>query len=355
MPAQFSLPDIVRPSLALRDSWDGESAATFGCRFHDLHELLPTFSRQPFTVNPAVGRGFSPAVGPYVGRDFSPAVARPFRAADIPANPHLDVIVRNPDDFLPVPVPVATVSTRYALVQHRDAMDAVAHALARRKIPPDDLPVDVTTSEFGSRLACSVRLPDTFDFAETDGTRMALTIECFNSVDGSTAFRVLAGWFRFICSNGLIIGNTKLDFRRAHRPSLELGRVEWALERGLRAADLERKRFERWQEREVPWPQVTQWADRTVAEEWGVLAAARLLHIARTGHDARFATARWRGPLSQRPMVPGASVPGSAPPANTVYKVSQILAWLAGQTREVAARIERRSQVVPLVRPLARA
>jgi hypothetical protein len=49
------------------------------------------------------------------------------------------------------------------------------------------------------------------------------------------------------------------------------------------------------------------------------------------------------------------SRPGSAPPADTVYKVTQILAWLAGQTREVAARIEKRSQVVALARRLAHA
>jgi hypothetical protein len=49
------------------------------------------------------------------------------------------------------------------------------------------------------------------------------------------------------------------------------------------------------------------------------------------------------------------SRPGSAPPADTVYKVTQILAWLAGQTCEVAGRIEKRSQVVALVRRLAHA
>lgn len=86
-----------------------------------------------------------------------------------------------------------------------------------------------------------------------------------------------------------------------------------------------------------------------------MLAAARLLHIACTGRDARVATRWWRGPLAERPMIAAAPVPGSAPPADTVYKVTQILAWLAGQTCEVAGRIQKRSQVVALVRRLAHA
>jgi len=90
-----------------------------------------------------------------------------------------------------------------------------------------------------------------------------------------------------------------------------------------------------------------------VAEKWGVLAAGRVLHIARTGRDARVATRRWRGPLAERPMIAADRVPGSAPPAGTVYKVTQILAWMAGQTCEVAGRIQKRSQVVALVRRLA--
>jgi hypothetical protein len=47
MPAQIPLPDFVRPSFALRDSWNGESTTAFGCRFRELYTVLPTFSRAP--------------------------------------------------------------------------------------------------------------------------------------------------------------------------------------------------------------------------------------------------------------------------------------------------------------------
>ena len=54
------------------------------------------------------------------------------------------------------------------------------------------------------------------------------------SVPDTTSFRLLAGWFRFICSNGLIVGTRMLDFRRTHTPWLELSQVEAALDRACR-------------------------------------------------------------------------------------------------------------------------
>ncbi|MGE5359810.1 MAG: DUF932 domain-containing protein [Bacteroidales bacterium] len=356
MSAQLALPDLVRTSLALtadgaatpvapafagdslnavpaprdpvfsnahrrarlRHSWDGEPTASFGCRFETVGEMLPTFARTSF-------------------------------------NPYLDGIIRNPDQFIAEAVPVGTVSKTYTLVQHGQAVDAIARALDHRGISPSELPTEVVTTEFGNRFTCSVRLPEKYDFVEIDGTRMALTIECFNSVDASASFRLLAGWFRFICSNGLIVGTRTLDYRRAHTPSLELSDVEAALDRALAAADLERTRFERWQRVELPWPRVVRWVEKELSEQWGSVAAARVLHIARTGNDAAPLTRQWRGPSDRRPMAATMAVPGSAPPNNTLYRLSQILSWMAGQTGELSARTERRAQVSALTRRLAHA
>lgn len=45
--------------------------------------------------------------------------------------------------------------------------------------------------------------------------------ECFeiiviNSHDGSSGYQMLAGWFRFVCQNGLIVGSTTSDVRIRH-------------------------------------------------------------------------------------------------------------------------------------------
>lgn len=38
-----------------------------------------------------------------------------------------------------------------------------------------------------------------------------------NSHDGTSSFRMLAGYFRFVCSNGLVMGDIEADVRIAHR------------------------------------------------------------------------------------------------------------------------------------------
>ncbi len=50
-----------------------------------------------------------------------------------------------------------------------------------------------------------------------------MRLECFNSVNGSTRFRALLGWFRFICSNGMVIGVIRSDVLRRHVGDLGLG------------------------------------------------------------------------------------------------------------------------------------
>lgn len=45
--------------------------------------------------------------------------------------------------------------------------------------------------------------------------------ECFeiiviNSHDGSSGYQMIGGWFRFVCQNGLIVGNTTSDVRIRH-------------------------------------------------------------------------------------------------------------------------------------------
>lgn len=43
-------------------------------------------------------------------------------------------------------------------------------------------------------------LPPTYALEPPDGHALALTLECFNSVDGSVPIYALVGWFRFVCA-----------------------------------------------------------------------------------------------------------------------------------------------------------
>ncbi len=54
-------------------------------------------------------------------------------------------------------------------------------------------------------------------------------------------------------------------------------------------------------------------------------------------------------------MTPTETVPGSQPPNDNVFRVGQILAWLANAPGEWGARLERRRQVPELLAPLVKA
>jgi len=97
------------------------------------------------------------------------------------------------------------------------------------------------------------------------------------------------------------------------------------------------------------------WVDGVVTKKWGVFAAARALHIATTGYDGRLRELAEKGPASRRPMVSTEAVPGSQPPNDNVFRLGQILAWLANSLGEWGGRLERRRQVPELLAPLVRA
>jgi len=94
------------------------------------------------------------------------------------------------------------------------------------------------------------------------------------------------GWFRFVCSNGLIIGVTRSDVRRRHVGNLRLEDVGAVLMSGLNESEAEKKNFESWRKAGITLDRLVPWVDKDLREEWGFKAAARTFHIARSGSDA---------------------------------------------------------------------
>jgi hypothetical protein len=133
-------------------------------------------------------------------------------------NARMDAIVRKPlgteRDFIPVGV----VSKDYALVNHVEVVEAAPKALEGFQIAAADVKAELTITEYGECMALSLYLPEKDTFDPGDGNRIPMRLECFNSVDGSTGLRALMGWFRLVCSNGLVVGVTWCGQRR-HPPT----------------------------------------------------------------------------------------------------------------------------------------
>ena len=253
------------------------------------------------------------------------------------------------------PVSVGTVSKKYVLVQHADAVAALTREVQKAGIPPKHVSARVLLSEYGTRMSVRAALPPEYDLTPEDGHRMALTYECFNSVDGSVPLFAAVGWFRFVCSNGMIVGTPTARVKFRHVPPLKIEEVSDALAEGVRTAIDDRKSFARWHATKISDADLVKFADDQVAPAWGPMAAARVYAISTTGLDGM--------PRPHRRLAPphtwsiahgqGYSVPGTAAPCTDAYQVAQVLAWIASRRVNVAQRLQWRDGIRDLMSSLA--
>lgn len=297
--------------------WLGEPASEVTGSLGDMAPLFPTFGRVPFGTNR-----------------------------------RLDMIVRLAAANGEIPVPTAVVSKRYVLVQHTSVIEALENALRSVDVDPPDLQCRLTMSESGARMAMRVELPERFAFNAPDEHQMALTFECFNSVDRTVPFFALLGWFRFVCSNGLVVGTTHAAMRQHHRPSLHIRDLEPMLTEGLAAAACDRDLLTASMARRVSADALRTWVDGPVAKKWGAFAAARVHAIATTGLDGEPSRTPKGAPPHARHIVRPIRVPGAEAPCRNSYGLAQALAWVAARRNEVAERVAWRGEIPELMAQL---
>jgi hypothetical protein len=267
-------------------------------------------------------------------------------------NERLDTIVRLPFSEDNTFIPVGVVSKDYALVPHSKVLDVVTKALEDAKIAPVNVKAELKITEYGERMALSLYLPDKYSFDPGDGHPMALRLECFNSVEGSTRFRVLMGWFRFVCSNGLIIGVTYSDVRRRHIGDIQIENVGTVLTSGLKESETEKKNFERWRKSSITLDKLKPWVNKDLRDGWGFKAAARTFHISQSGYDAEVGGQYKNTTPTTIYMKITKRVPGAPQQCRNLFDLSQILAWLAKERRDVQEQLEWREKIPGLMAPL---
>lgn len=298
--------------------WLGEPAITLTGPLGELAACIPEFDRVPFGVNP-----------------------------------RLDMIVRRAAAAGEIPVPTAVVSKRYVLVQHLDVIDALVGALRSQDVQADALRCRMTITESGARVAMRVELPERFTFRPEDGHPMALTFECFHSVDGTVPLFAVMGWFRFVCRNGLVVGTTHARMRQQHRTSLHIEELEPLLKEGLEAAACERDSLTALNARPVSAEQLRDWVDGPLARAWGHFNAARVYSIARLGMDGEPTRAPRLALPHERRMLSPMPVPGARVPGEDAYAVAQALSWVASRRLNVAESLAWRCQIPELLAQLS--
>lgn len=266
------------------------------------------------------------------------------------ANGHSDVVVAHMEDGRP-PVPVGLVSKTYNLVQHGELIERALRWI--KSVPeatvPDKIELSATTNF--ERILVKFDLGEGLSISP-DGESVNLQLVCRNSVDGSTAIRARLGWYRLVCSNGMIAGVTLGRTRLTHKPEADLNGAFTPLSDEMSLVAEDREMIHKWAVTSVSLDRIHTWVDGPLAKAWNPLAACRVWAISTTGRDARFVPPFKKLSPSERIVKLLSPVPGSPKRAGTIYDVVQAMSWVASRRTDVDEVEQRQRQIGELAKSL---
>jgi hypothetical protein len=291
--------------------------------------MIPAFAKRPFQVGRAV-----------------PAAT---------LNPYYEVIVRLPTDEEPTEVPVGLVSKNYELVQHLEILQRAASILAVYELDLDHVEVSLDLTVFGERMRLGLLFPKDSKYSYTvrPGDTMGLYLEFINSVDGSLRLALRVNWLRLVCTNGLTMREVVADFSRTHLGDAVFEDFEEHLSSAMEVVE-HQKLFHRWLRYRVTPDAFEEWIEKTVRRTWGLKAAVRAYHIAHRGVDVEIETMLRSVQVADIPTRDRSRVPGALTDSLSLFAISQVLAWLAGERRELQEQLDWKRQVYPMLAPLVR-
>ena len=322
-----------RPMLQPHRHWLGLPVAPqTGETLAEVLDALPHFGRQPFSMASVNGD-------------------------DVGVNSFLDMVYRLATRQGERPIPVGVVSKNYRLVDHHQLLRTIQQALTDNDLDLEALHVRGQWTIHGERAHFSILFPPedrfTMNVAGKDD-QMRFRIEVFNSVDGSCRLMAVAGWLRFVCSNGLIVGTALLQLQQQHRQQLQVEELGRLVREVLQTTKNDKDTFRSWISTPVKPNVLVRWIDEDVYKQWGTKAAVRVLGIARSGCDVEpTGDVRNKRPSEIETRTIG-TVPGLDGPVNHIFGMSQVLSWVAGQRAEVSEDFQWRSQVQDLMEKLTR-
>jgi hypothetical protein len=322
VPKNFHGPDEVAEAQQARLTdwiWEGAPVLEFIGTVAELFPQIPLFSRHPFRNG---------------GEE----------------NRYKDEIRREPLKITEEPLPVATVSKTYSLIQHRELLSALFRALKMIHIDISALSSTLLLSEYGERMHWSCPIPNV-EFDPGDGNPIVLRINCLNSVDTSTVLEIVLSWFRLVCSNGMMFGLGDSRLRRRHIQSLDPQDIAGYLNDELAQVAKEQGLYKSWCRTEVKPAALMDWVDGSVTKEWGPHAGARVWKIINEGLDGEVEQIRKLKP-HELPLTNTSAVPGSCAPARNLFHISQALSWVAGTRRTISERLEYIRAIPALIEPL---
>lgn len=269
-----------------------------------------------------------------------------------PPNPYLKNIIRLPLKKFEQSIPVGIVSNTYTLAQHRDVANKCIEGIKNTGVEISALQFELGLTELGEWMNFRIYFPAQFDHVPKEGDKLKLRLECFNSVDGSSRLVILLGWFRLVCSNGMIIGETKTEVRDIHNSHLDLEQIPKIVSGSMNLISADKNRLISWNNHKVDMSKIENWVNEDVSKSWGKKAACRIYHICKGGKDVEYENPFAEGKPTEKPVKVLCDVPGSAVPAKTLYDVSQVLSWVGSNRNNAEEKISWQTDIPKLINKL---
>ncbi|MCC6001634.1 MAG: DUF932 domain-containing protein, partial [Pararhodobacter sp.] len=275
-------------------------------------------------------------------------------------NPRMRMIVRMPHDDDMQLRPVAAVSDRYDLLQHRVVASWLASNV--QELGLTDARAKVVMTEYGERIRITIPLDDRSCDLSAKSRKQAVDvgdiyqpeIEVLNSVDRSSALHVSIRWRRLVCLNGMFTVDED-RMRSVHH--VDLSRTQFVkdfIEQRLSVKPDVLAQLQDWKGRQVTKDKVQAWCEDHLRAKgiWPVNDCARLWAILETGYDGAVQPPTKRGerlPLWSYGVGQHMRVPGVPYPIETAYDLAQLLTWITSNQRTVQMQIEGTEAVPKLV------
>lgn len=260
------------------------------------------------------------------------------------------VVVRQPLNAWESERIVGRVSNRYTLVQHHDVLDAAEALLARFEAEPKDSNAEIVMTPHGERMDLTVELP-TAKYTPADGYALAARMRLLNTVDASTALFGNIEFLRKICSNGMVGWRGSPRVRRTHVQVMPLPQVRNRLLSQFDQLEDDTAYFEKMLSHPIDRDQLAQWVDDVVATQWDRWAAARVFHVAASGHDGNV-ICRTDVPPHRLALENAMLAPGACAPARNVYHVAQALSFVASRLVSWSDRYRHLAGIPRMLDPL---
>jgi len=147
----------------------------------------------------------------------------------------------------------SVVTDDYDLITHQDALNNIEEVI-NNKVEFGAYSKDVVFYPDSDNPDAAIKATYTFkdvDFKIGGGEIIHPTITVFNSYNKKFAYKVLFGAFRLVCSNGLVIGEKFVAYRKEHHQNYDIQAVANILDSNMDKMADQINLWDKWLDRKV--------------------------------------------------------------------------------------------------------